>query len=341
MHYMRTIQKASIKEYNTFGVDNRVNNLVIFDHAEEVSAYFKENTLPDKYLVIGEGSNLLFTKDFEGSLYKMENKGIAIVEEKPQAVWVKVAAGEKWDDLVQWAVDNNYGGLENLSHIPGTLGAAPVQNIGAYGVEFQDVFQSLEAVEMATGDVRKFYLQEMDFDYRYSSFKGPLKNKYIVNWVVIKLNRYPLLQLDYASLKKQAQELSGKDIPAIADIRNAVIHIRESKLPDPKQLGNAGSFFKNPIVDEATFKALQKTYPQIVYYLLDYGKYKLAAAWLIENSGLKGFVMGAASVHDQHALILINNGGAKGSQIVNLSEHIQKTVKQKFGVDLDPEVLFV
>ena len=339
---MKSYTNSTLKEFNTFHIDALAESIVVFETEQEAQKFFKEyHSTEENYLVIGGGSNLLFTSDFKGKIFKIENKGFQVIDEKGPDVWVKVAAGEEWDDLVAWAVEQGYGGIENLSLIPGTVGAAPVQNIGAYGVEFKDVFNSLECIEIENGEKRTFYLQELEFDYRDSIFKSKLKNKFIITSVVIKLSIFPKLDLHYGHLKEVAQEMSGKNYPDIKDIRQAVIKIRESKLPNTDETGNAGSFFKNPVINSAEYKILLSNYPDLVSYPLENDKYKLAAAWLIEKAGLKGFQLGNAATHNNHALILINNGNATGKEIQELAAYIQEKVKEKFGISLEAEVLMV
>jgi len=338
---MKQFNHISIKEYHTFHTENDAELLTILDSTDDAQKYFKQVPSKNKRLVIGEGSNLLFSKDYEGELIKIENKGFEILEEKGAWVWIKAAAGESWDDLVQWTVENGFGGLENLSYIPGTVGAAPVQNIGAYGVEFHEVFNSLEAVDMNTGEKLNFYLQELEFAYRYSAFKGPLKNKYLISSVVIKLARYPKVNLKYGHLKEVVESFQTKSYPDIKEVRKAVIQIRKRKLPEPDEMGNAGSFFKNPVISADEFQVLIKKYPELVNYPLDNGGYKLAAAWLIEKAGLKGLSIGQAATHANHALIIINKGKAKGEELKSFAEKIQQSVKEKFHIHLEPEVLIL
>jgi len=338
---MKQFHHISIKDYHTFHTDNSTRLLTLLESKEEAQHYFKNNPSVQKRLVIGEGSNLLFTQDFEGELIKIENKGIEIIEEKGNWVWIRSAAGESWDDLVSWTVHRGYGGLENLSYIPGTVGAAPIQNIGAYGVEFQEVFNSLEAVNINNGEKASFYLQEMDFKYRYSVFKGPLKGKYLVSSVVIKLNRYPKVNLQYGHLKEVSESISNHSQPTIKEVRQAVIQIRKNKLPEPEEMGNAGSFFKNPIISAKQFKILQDQHPLIVNYPIKDGNYKIAAAWLIEQVGFKGKFIGEAGTHPKHALIIINKGGAKGEDLKKFSEEIQAQVKEVFQIALEAEVMML
>lgn len=336
---MKQFEHISIKDYHTFHTENKSELLTLLGSIEEAQEYFKQHPLKTKRLVIGEGSNLLFTKDFEGELIKIENKGFEILQEKGGWIWIKAAAGESWDDLVRWTVQNGYGGIENLSYIPGTVGAAPVQNIGAYGVELQEVFNSLEAVDMSSGKKTNFYLQELEFDYRYSVFKGPLRNRFLITSVVLKLNKYPKVNLKYGHLKEVVDSMHTKSFPDIKDVREAVIQIRKSKLPDPDKVGNAGSFFKNPVISAKAFHLLQNDYPKIVNYPLPNGEFKLAAAWLIEKAGFKGYSLGEAGTHPKHALIIINKGKAKGEDLRKLAEMIQNKVRDQFLISLEPEVL--
>lgn len=338
---MKQYQNSSLKSYHTFHTEVAAHQITIFESEFEAVDYLKIPSKNHKRLVIGEGSNLLFAEDFEGELLKIENKGFEIIDIKNQWVWVKAAAGENWDDFVAWTVENGFGGIENLSYIPGTVGASPVQNIGAYGVEVQDVFNSLEAIDLSNGERVNFYLQELKFDYRYSIFKGPLKNNYLVTSVVFKLDRYPKVKLDYGNLKEEAMKISNKSYADIKDVRQAVINIRKSKLPEPDEIGNAGSFFKNPIISNLEFDAIKEQYPQIAHYPLENNHTKIAAAWLIEKAGLKGYSNGDAGVHPKHALILINKGKATGSEIAKLSKHIQKAVFEKFQIALEPEVIIL
>jgi len=337
---MKKFSNVSLKNFHTFHSNEKAKILTILDSKEEAIAYFKKPS-SGKRLIIGEGSNLLFEKDFDGEIIKLENKGIEIIEERGNWVWIKAAAGENWDDLVEWTVNHGFGGIENLSYIPGTVGAAPVQNIGAYGVEFKDVFNSLEAIKTQNGELQNFYLQELEFDYRYSIFKGPLKDQFLVANVVLKLARYPKIKLEYGNLKEETYRITRKNIPDITDVRQAVINIRKLKLPEPNETGNAGSFFKNPVIEKEHFNKLIQEYPLIANYPLRNGKVKIAAAWLIEKCGLRGASNGDAGTHDNHALIIINKGDASGKELKEFSEMIQQKVYQKFSIQLSPEVLII
>jgi len=328
----------SLKPYNTFGIDVMALNFANFSSVEELALILQNpitKSLP--LLILGGGSNLLLTKDYEGLVLKNELHGIDIIESKDNSVFVKSAAGEIWHDLVLFAIKNNLGGIENLSLIPGSVGAAPMQNIGAYGVEIKDVFHELEAYEIETGKIKKFSLEECNFGYRESVFKHQLKGKFIVISVTLKLTKNPVLNTSYGAINDELQK-RGILYPTIKDVSDAVISIRKSKLPDPKEIGNSGSFFKNPVVTKTKFLELKEKFPAIVNYPLDENNVKLAAGWLIENAGWKGKTIGNYGVHKNQALVLVNYGGAKGEDIYNLSEEILQSVKSLYGVELEREV---
>jgi len=328
----------SLKNHNTFGVNINCKTFVTLNSEEDSINFIQHNldkTLP--YFIIGGGSNLLFTKDFDGTIIQMQNKGFEIVDENNKYVWIKAAAGEKWDDFVAWSVEKKYAGAENLSKIPGTIGAAPIQNIGAYGVELSEIFNALEAVEITSGKLKRFYLKELKFGYRDSIFKQKLKNKYIITAVILKLNKFPFFKIDYGNIKAELETMTYENLN-IAVIRQAVINIRTSKLPETNELGNAGSFFKNPIVDNDKHLSLKKSFPNLVSYDLKNGSYKLAAGWLIDNAGLKGYSKGKVAIHKNQALIIVNLGGAGGKEILKFSEEIQDKVQNLFGVKLEREV---
>ncbi len=331
----------SLKNHNTFGVDVKCKTFVKLANQKEAGD-FVQNKLDksDPYLVIGEGSNLLFLNDFKGTIIQMQNKGFEVLDETHKNVWIKAAAGEIWDDFVAWCVEKKYAGAENLSLIPGTVGAAPIQNIGAYGVELSEIFNGLEAIEIETGELRRFYLRELQFGYRDSIFKQELKNKYIITAVILKLNKFPFFKIDYGNIKTELETMSYENLN-IAIIRQAIINIRNRKLPDPKILGNAGSFFKNPIVNKKKHDELLKLFPELVAYNLKNGNFKLAAAWLIDQAGFKGFKKGNVAVHKNQALIITNLGKAGGSEILEFSEKIQLKIAELFGVELDREVLAI
>ncbi len=290
-----------------------------------------------KKLILGGGSNVLFTRNFLGMILRMEISGIEVVKEDDQSMIVSFGAGENWHQSVLWAVNQGLGGIENLALIPGTIGAAPMQNIGAYGVEIKDVFHSLEAYEIETGEVVKFYHEDCKFGYRYSVFKSSHKNKYVITKVNLKLSKKPEYNITYGNIKSTLEQMGVEELsPQV--ISQAVMNIRQSKLPDPMVIGNAGSFFKNPIIENEYFDALRAAFEDIPGYRLD-GKFtKVPAAWLIDQCGWKGYRDGDIGVHDKQALVLVNHGKGQGQEILMLSQRIQESVYKKFGVEIDPEV---
>jgi len=331
-------KNVSLKPYNTFGIDVTSSHFAEFSSVDELREVLKTpeaSTLP--LLILGGGSNLLLTKNFEGLVLKNNLRGISIVQSPGDEVRVKAAAGENWHDLVMFAVQNNLGGIENLSLIPGSVGAAPMQNIGAYGVEVKDVIQDVEAYEISTGKIRLFDKSECRFAYRESIFKQELKNKFVITGITLRLTKNPTLNTSYGAIN---DELTKRGIlqPTIRDVSNAVIAIRQSKLPDPKEIGNSGSFFKNPVVLKSQFEKLKEMYPEIPSYPADETHVKLAAGWLIEKAGWKGKTIVNYGVHKNQALVLVNYGGAKGSDIFNLSEEILQSIKIQFGIVLEREV---
>lgn len=335
---MNIEQNFSLKNHNTFGIDVNCNSFVELISQEETSN-FVQNKM-DKtqtHLIIGKGSNLLFTKDFEGTIIQMQNKGFEVIDQNTKFVWIKAAAGEIWDDFVSWSVEKKYAGAENLSKIPGTVGAAPIQNIGAYGVELENIFNGLEAIEIETGVLRRFYLKELKFGYRDSIFKRELKNKYIITAVIFKLNKFPFFKIDYGNIKSELAQMTYENLN-IAVIREAISNIRGRKLPDTDDLGNAGSFFKNPVINTEKHEQLKETFPNLVSYDLKDGNFKLAAGWLIDRAGLKGFSKGNVGVHQNQALIIVNLGGASGQEILEFSKEIQHKVESLFGLKLEREV---
>lgn len=292
------------------------------------------------FLVLGGGSNLLLLHDIQKPVLHINIKGKEIIHETEEAVWVKVKAGENWHEFVLWTLESSYGGIENLALIPGNVGTTPMQNIGAYGVEVKDVIEKVYAIEIATQKESVFANTECEFDYRESIFKKSLKGQYIITAVSFKLTKNKHhIQDSYGAIQ---QVLSDQSItnPGINDIADAVIHIRQSKMPDPKEIGNSGSFFKNPVVDKIQFERLLEKYPDIPNYPVPKNKkkVKLAAGWLIDRCGLKGYREGAAGVHEKQALVLVNYGKATGKEILILSQKVQKKVFDKFGVQLQPEV---
>ncbi len=327
-----------LREYNTFGVQVMARAFVIIKSATEL-----EDLLPghDKHalpmMVLGEGSNILFTQDFDGLIIKNAIDGIHVVKEDDEYTWVKAGAGVNWHHLVDSCIKAGFGGIENLSLIPGTVGAAPVQNIGAYGVELREVMEALEAYEITSGQKRYFRNSECKFGYRDSIFKNELKDRYIISNVILRLDKNPKLKLSYGNLKATLETM-GISQPTLRDVSDAVIRIRKSKLPDPSIIGNAGSFFKNPIVSTAAFETLVKMYPQIPGYLQDSQHVKIPAAWLIEQCGWKGKRVGQAGVHTDQALVLVNYGNASGKEILGIARDIETAVQKKFNIALASEV---
>jgi len=327
----------SLKKYNTFGIDVSASEFIKIKSENELievlSTYRQKNIF-----VLSGGSNMLLTKDFNRPVLHISIKGITTDVQADHSVLISVNAGENWHDFVQFCISNNFGGLENLSLIPGYVGSAPIQNIGAYGVELKDSFVSCEAIHITTGEKRFFSKEDCNFGYRNSIFKNELKGQYIITKVTFKLTtRQHILNTSYGAIE---QALNEKNIttPTIRDVSEAVIAIRKSKLPDPKEIGNSGSFFKNPVISSDAFAQLQKLHTNIPFYQLDPNNIKVPAGWLIEQSGFKGKRWGDAGVHSKQALVLVNYKNATGKEILELSEKIQKTVKQKFGILLETEV---
>lgn len=331
------IQKnISLKPYNTFGIEARAEYFSAFSSIPELQQILAANTsLP--LLVLGGGSNLLLTKDVQGLVLKNELTGIEVIAEDLATVVVRAGAGEIWHQFVLYCIDKGFGGAENLSLIPGSVGASPMQNIGAYGTEIKDIFESLEALEIATGEIHTFNKESCAFGYRESVFKRALKGKYIITSVAFRLQKNPKVNTTYGAIEAELQA-QGISNPGIRDVSNAVIAIRSSKLPDPKKIGNAGSFFKNPVVDQAIYDEILKQYPHAPAYPATPGSVKLPAGWLIETAGWKGKTIGNYGVHLNQALVLVNYGGATGKEIYELSGAILTDIYEKFGVQLEREV---
>ena len=328
-------ENISLKNYNTFGISVNAKRFISINLVEELQQLlFKEKEL---FLLSG-GSNMLFTKDIEKLVTHINIKGISIENEDENFVEVTVNAGENWDEFVLWCVNKNYGGLENLSLIPGKVGTCPMQNIGAYGVEVKDTITKVSVLEIETGKIKSFSNEECKFDYRNSIFKKEVKDKYIIISVSFKLTKkHHVFHTSYGAIET---ELSLKEIinPNLKDISDAVIAIRKSKLPDPKKLGNSGSFFKNPLITVKHFENLQKKFPTIPSYIISETELKIPAGWLIEQAGFKGKRFGNCGVHEKQALVLVNYGNASGIVILNLAKMIQKTILEKFEIELEIEV---
>jgi len=330
-------QNISLKPYNSFGIEARAAQLLTLEHTRELSALGKSLTAAGDRLVLGGGSNILFTRDVETTVILNRLMGISQVKESPDHVWLKVAAGENWHRFVLHTIAAGLSGIENLSLIPGCVGAAPMQNIGAYGVEVKD---TIEEVEGWHWDEQRFTIltnEECRFGYRESIFKQELKNKVLITAVTFRLNKQAQLNTSYGAIREQLAKM-GVAEPSVRDVSDAVIAIRSSKLPDPAQIGNAGSFFKNPAIPSSQFLALKERFPELPSYPAPDGRVKIPAGWLIEQCGWKGYREGDAGVHALQALVLVNYGNATGAQIWQLSRKILDSVSEKFGVALEREV---
>jgi len=329
-------ENIDLRPYNTFGISSKASYFAVFSTVEElIQLLAHKKNVP--LFVLGGGSNVLLTKDIDAIVLKNEILGKEVVKEDDTTVLVKVGAGENWHRFVLYAIEQNWGGIENLSLIPGSVGASPMQNIGAYGVEIKDVFESLEALNLETLQLERFSHEDCQFGYRESVFKRRLKGQYVITAVTYKLTKQHQLNTSYGAIE---EELAKKNIqtPTIKDISDAIVAIRQSKLPDPKLIGNAGSFFKNPVVPILTLQHIQKEYPAAPFYTVNEEWVKLPAGWLIEKAGWKGKNFGSFGVHAKQALVLVNYGEATGEDIYDLSTQILKDVLEKFGVELEREV---
>ena len=325
---------VSLLPYNTFGINVKSKKFVSVRSTDELKAVLNQNQ-EKRLLVLGGGSNLLLTKDFDGLTLRIENRGIQIVHEEQRSAKVKVAAGENWHYFVMWCLDNDLGGIENLALIPGSVGAAPIQNIGAYGVELSQVFESCEALSIETGELKIFNIEECEFGYRNSIFKNSLKEQYIITSVQLNLSKAP--HQTNTSYKELSEKFDGKS-PSIQSIAQAVVDIRSAKLPDPGQIGNSGSFFKNPVIPSRQFTKLQQQYPKIPHYPDQEGKIKIPAAWLIGCLGYKGYRVNDAGVHQKQALVLVNYGNASGTEIQKIAYEIRDKILENFAINLEFEV---
>jgi UDP-N-acetylmuramate dehydrogenase len=341
---MQIQENISLKNYNSFKIDVRAKKFVELNSTEEIINLINEKNLAGfenlrglNYLILGTGSNILFTKDFDGTILKINNKGIEVIKETGNYVYVKANAGEIWDDLIVYCIEHNYFGLENLSMIPGTVGAAPIQNIGAYGVELKDVFYQLEAIDIKSGEIKIYTKPECKFGYRDSIFKHKLKNRVIILSITLKLRKKETFNCNYADLRNELNSL-GITEPTAAIVRDIVCRIRAKKLPYPSELGSAGSFFKNPVINEVKFTELINKYSDLKYYSLPVNKYKLAAGWMIEKCGWKGKRTGDVGVHKEQALVIVNYNNATGADITSFANKLMDEVMEQFGVLLDFEV---
>jgi UDP-N-acetylmuramate dehydrogenase len=350
---MNWAANISLKKYNTFGIDAIARYFAVFATQDELAALLDgvPGQMVGSPFILGGGSNILFTKNIDGPVMRNEIKGIELVDEDEHYVYVTVGAGESWHGFVQYCLGRNWAGVENLSLIPGSVGAAPMQNIGAYGVEIKDVFHELKAWDLVEGKVYTFTLNDCQFGYRDSIFKGKSKGRFIILSVTFRLNKIPVFHTAYGAIREELERMGIQEL-SIQAISQAVVNIRTSKLPDPAQIGNAGSFFKNPTIPSIHFEYLQKQFPGIVGYPeaspggtgtgpASAGMTKLAAGWLIEQCGWKGYRHGDAGVHTRQALVLVNYGHATGQELYDLSEEILHSVHEKFGVTLEREVNIV
>jgi len=331
-------EKVNLKAYNTFGIEVYCDYFAEINSVQDFLELIKNPVYKNNSkLIIGGGSNLLFTKDFKGIVVKNSLKGIEIVSENENEIIVKVAAGEVWHEFVLFCINKNYSGLENLSLIPGCVGASPMQNIGAYGVEIKELFEELETYSVTDGERRIFNKSECQFGYRESVFKHKFKNQFLITSVSFKLKKHARVNTSYGAINTELEAMNITT-PGIRDVSNAVIHIRQTKLPDPKVMGNAGSFFKNPEVSLTKYQELKSNFETLVAYPLENGNYKLAAGWMIEQCGLKGYEINGAAVHTKQALVLVNKNNAKGDDVLKLSSYVIDKVSEKFGVNLEREV---
>lgn len=331
---------VSLKPYNTFGIDTDARYMVEINHANDINTLLQvTDFIGVPKLILGGGSNVLLCHNFDGLVLKMNIQGTEVVREDDDHVYLTVGAGVNWHELVLFCVEAGYAGLENLALIPGTVGAAPMQNIGAYGVELEQLFDSLTAIHTLTGQERTFSHADCQFGYRESIFKHQLKGQYIVTRVTFRLDKRPTFHTRYGAIQETLTEMGvSHDNLSIKAISEAVIHIRRSKLPDPAQVGNAGSFFKNPEISRSQFDALKKEFDDLPGYPIADDRVKIPAGWLIEQAGWKGYRLGDAGVHTKQALVLVNYGNATGRDILDLAEKVQNSVQEKFGITVRPEV---
>ena len=328
-------QNISLKDFNTFGIEVKAEFFSEVFSVEELKEVLHHNNKP--LLILGGGSNVLLTQDVKGLVIKNSIKGIDLIQDSSKEVVLKVGAGENWHQFVMRCIANNYCGIENLSLIPGSVGASPMQNIGAYGVEVKDVIVEVEALSLKDGALHTFNNQDCDFGYRTSIFKTSEKGKYFITSVTFKLSKQPQLNTTYGAIEEELVQMNISS-PTVQDVSNAVINIRQRKLPDPALIGNSGSFFKNPIVPPTQLKALMEQFEKVPHYQQENGTYKVAAGWLIEQCGWKGKKIQNYGVHDKQALVLVNHGGATGQQIYQLSNDIILSVEEKFNITLEREV---
>lgn len=333
-------KNKSLKKYNSFGIDCKAKLFANVQSVEQLINILKENAL-EPLFILGGGSNILLTKNIEALVLHINIKGISLIEHQKDYCIVEARAGENWHEFVNYCLQQQWGGLENLSLIPGNVGTAPIQNIGAYGVELKDVFYSCKTIDVKNYKEVTFTKNQCKFGYRDSIFKNEAKGKYIITSVQFKLStKNHTLHTSYGAIETELQRLNIKQ-PTLQDISNAVIAIRKSKLPDPKVLGNSGSFFKNPVINFLQFKKFIKKYPEAPYYKITEDAFKIPAGWLIEQAGFKGKIIGNSGMHKNQALVLVNYGNATGNQLWEVALLVQKTVKQMFKIEIEPEVTVI
>ncbi len=333
-----TIQNNfSLKKYNTFGIEAKAKQFVAVHSLEDLKTVLQQNKSEPKF-VLGGGSNMLLTRDIQALVIHIDLKGKKVLKEDDDFVWVESQAGENWHEFVLWTIDQNFGGLENMSLIPGNVGTTPVQNIGAYGTEIKDTFVSCEAITIATQVKKTFSKEDCHFGYRESIFKQEVKDQYIITSVVFKLTkRNHKINTSYGDITKELEK-QNVTTPTLKDVSNAVIAIRQSKLPDPAALGNSGSFFKNPIIPKEQYEKAHALHPEMPHYVVSETEVKVPAGWLIEKTGFKGKRFGDAGIHKNQALVLVNYGNATGQEILAVSRDIQSTVLKEFGIAIEAEV---
>lgn len=334
---MQIQNNISLKPFNTFGIDAKAKHFVSVNNLNDLKHILSLENQPNK-LILGGGSNMLLTQDFDGLVIRINLKGIKIISENEDTVIVQANAGENWHEFVLWCINNDFGGIENLSLIPGNVGTAPIQNIGAYGVELKDVFESCEAMEISTKNIKSFSKTDCNFGYRNSVFKQEAKGKFIITSVNFKLSKkHHKLNINYGAIASQLKIMNVSN-PTIQDISKAIISIRESKLPNPKEIGNSGSFFKNPVISKTHFNSILLNFNDAPSYPVSENEVKVPAGWLIEKAGFKGKRFGDYGIHKNQALVLVNYGNAQGADILKLSKLIQKTIKRIFGISIEAEV---
>ena len=334
---MEILENFSLKKYNTFGIEAKAKQFVAVHSTEELQQVLAQHPNEKKF-ILGGGSNMLLTQDIDALVIHIDLKGKKIIDANDDFVWVEAQAGENWHEFVLWTIEQDFGGLENMSLIPGNVGTTPVQNIGAYGTEIKDTFVSCHAMHIATQEIKKFTNADCHFGYRESIFKNEVKDQFVITSVIFKLTKTNhQINISYGDITGELAK-NGITQPTLKDVSNAVIAIRQSKLPDPKELGNSGSFFKNPILPKADFESIHKKFPETRFFEVSPTEVKVPAGWLIEQAGFKGKRFGDAGIHKNQALVLVNYGNATGQEIVAVSKKIQETIFNTFGIHIEAEV---